>query len=41
MHLVVWLPLTAILSLAALPPFKGVMIAMQLHNKASEHRRDE
>src|SRR6478735_2438033 len=40
-HLVLWLPLTAILTLAALPPFKGVMIAMQFVNRASEHRADQ
>ena len=35
-HLIVWLPLTLILCLALLRPFKGVMLAMQFHNKASE-----
>jgi uncharacterized protein (DUF983 family) len=35
-HLIVWLPLTLILCLAFLRPFKGVMIALQFHNKASE-----
>ncbi|MDB5460352.1 MAG: hypothetical protein JWO72_2093 [Caulobacteraceae bacterium] len=41
LHLVVWLPLTLILCLALLRPFKGVMLAMQFHNKASEAgRRD-
>jgi uncharacterized protein (DUF983 family) len=40
-QLVLWLPLAAILTLAALRPFKGVMIAMQFANRASEHRRDE
>ena len=40
-HLILWLPLATILTLAALRPFKGVMIAMQFHNKASEHRSDE
>lgn len=40
-HLVLWLPLSAILTLIALRPFKGVMIAMQFANRASEHRRDE
>jgi len=39
--LVTWLPFGAILSLALMRPFKGVMLAMQFHNKASEHRRDE
>jgi uncharacterized protein (DUF983 family) len=36
LHLVLWLPLTLILCLAFLRPFKGVMIALQFHNKASE-----
>ena len=40
-HLILWLPLASVLTLAALRPFKGVMIAMQFHNKASEHRSDE
>jgi uncharacterized protein (DUF983 family) len=35
-HLIVWLPLTLILCLALLRPFKGVMIALQFHNRASE-----
>ena len=39
-HLVLWLPLTVILSLGAMRPFKGVLIAAQFHHKASEHRRD-
>jgi uncharacterized protein (DUF983 family) len=40
LHLVIWLPLTAALCTALLRPFKGVMIALQFHNKASEHRAD-
>jgi uncharacterized protein (DUF983 family) len=36
LHLILWLPLTLILCLALLRPFKGVMIALQFHNKASE-----
>ena len=35
-HMVIWLPLTAILCLAFLRPFKGVMLAMQFHHRASE-----
>ena len=35
-HLVVWLPLAAVLVLGLLRPFKGVMLAMQFHHKASE-----
>ncbi|MDR3512536.1 MAG: DUF983 domain-containing protein [Caulobacteraceae bacterium] len=40
-NLLIWLPITAILTLALLRPFKGVMIAMQFHNKASQARNDE
>lgn len=40
-HLVLWLPLTAILSLGAMRPFKGVLVALQFHHRASEHRRDD
>jgi uncharacterized protein (DUF983 family) len=39
-HLVVWLPLTVILTAVLIRPFKGVMLAMQFHHKASEARRD-
>ena len=39
-HLVVWLPLGAALSLGLLRPMKGLMIAAQIRNKASQHRRD-
>jgi uncharacterized protein (DUF983 family) len=39
-HLVAWLPLGALLSLALLRPIKGLMIAAQIRNRASEHRRD-
>ncbi len=34
-HLVVWLPLTAILVLALLRPVKGIMLALQFHHNAS------
>ena len=40
-HLVVWLPLGAALCLGLLRPMKGLMIAAQIRNKASQHRRDE
>jgi uncharacterized protein (DUF983 family) len=40
-HLVVWLPLTAILTLGLVRPFKGVMLAMQFHHRASEARNDD
>jgi len=38
LHLVVWLPLTAILSLGVLRPLKGLLIALQYRNKAQEGR---
>jgi uncharacterized protein (DUF983 family) len=40
-HLVLWLPLTVILTAGLIRPFKGVMLAMQFHHRASEARRDE
>ncbi len=40
-HLVIWLPLTVILTAALIRPFKGVMLAMQFHHKASEARHDD
>lgn len=40
-HLVLWLPLAAILCLVLLRPLKGVMVAAQIRNKASEHRRED
>ena len=39
--LVVWLPLTAVLVLALVRPFTGVMLAMQFHNRASEVRNED
>ncbi len=38
LHVVVWLPVTAILSLAVLRPMKGMMIALQYVNGAREGR---
>ena len=40
-HLVVWLPIAAILCLALLRPVKGLMVAAQFANKASEAGRDD
>ena len=40
-HLIIWLPLATALSLFLLRPFKGVMIALQFHHRASEARRDD
>jgi uncharacterized protein (DUF983 family) len=39
-HLILWLPGTLILSLALMRPIKGVMLAAQFMNKASEARHD-
>ena len=39
-HLVLWLPLTVIICLGLLRPFKGVLIALQFHHKASEAGRE-
>jgi uncharacterized protein (DUF983 family) len=41
LHLVLWLPLATVLTLGLLRPFKGVLIAMQFHNKASQARSDD
>ena len=41
LELIVWLPLIAIMTLAALRPFKGALIALQFHNRASEARNDD
>jgi uncharacterized protein (DUF983 family) len=35
-HLALWIPTTIILSLALLPPFKGVMVAIQYKHDAHE-----
>jgi len=40
LHLLLWLPLASVLTLALLRPFKGVLIALQFHNKAEEARLD-
>lgn len=40
-HMAIWLPLTVVLSLGLLRPFKGVMVAMQFHHRAREVRNDE
>ncbi|HEV2363213.1 MAG TPA: DUF983 domain-containing protein [Caulobacteraceae bacterium] len=37
-HLILWLPLATVLSVALLRPMKGLMIALQMVNRASEHR---
>ena len=40
-HLVVWLPLTLIVCLGLLRPMKGLMLAAQFMNKASEARHGD
>ena len=40
LHLVLWLPATLIVCLALLRPMKGLMLAAQFKNKASEARHD-
>jgi len=39
--LVTWFPLSGLLCLVLLRPMKGLMVAAQIRNKASQHRRDE
>ncbi len=41
LHLVLWLPLAAVLCLSLLRPLKGLMVGAQIRNKASQHRRDD
>jgi len=36
MHLVIWILVTVLLSLALLPPFKGVLVNLQFRNDAHE-----
>jgi uncharacterized protein (DUF983 family) len=38
--LAIWLPMTMVVCLALLRPFKGAMLAAQFMNKASEARHD-
>lgn len=40
-HLVVWLPLTVVVCLGMLRPMKGLMLAAQFANRASEARNDD
>ena len=39
--LLFWLPAAAVLCLALLRPFKGVLVALQFHHKAGELRNDD
>jgi uncharacterized protein (DUF983 family) len=41
LHLVVFLPLAALLCLGLLRPFKGVLVALQFHHRAAEVRNDD
>lgn len=41
LHLLLWLPLVVILTLALLRPFKGVLIVLQFHHKAEEARLED
>ncbi|MET0293580.1 MAG: DUF983 domain-containing protein [Phenylobacterium sp.] len=41
LHLVLWLPLTVIVCLGLIRPFKGVLLALQFTHRASEARFDE
>ena len=38
LHAALWLPLVLIVTLAPLPPIKGLLIALQYHHKAQEGR---
>ena len=40
-HLVVWLPLTVVVCVGMLRPMKGLMLAAQFANRASEARNDD
>ncbi len=39
--LATWIPLAALLCFGLLRPMKGLMIAAQIRNRASQHRRDQ
>jgi len=36
LELTIWIPVAVLLCLAALRPFKGILVAMQFHNRASQ-----
>ncbi|MDP3747157.1 MAG: DUF983 domain-containing protein [Phenylobacterium sp.] len=40
LQLLIWLPSIGLLTLAVLRPFKAILIALQIHNGASEARHD-
>ncbi len=39
--LAVWVPMTAVIGLSLMRPFKGLMIGLQIRNRASEVRNDD
>jgi uncharacterized protein (DUF983 family) len=41
LEIIIFLPLMGVMTLAALRPFKAILIAMQFHNRASEARNDD
>lgn len=41
LHLLLWLPLTVVVSIGLLRPMKGVMLAAQFANRAAEARADD
>lgn len=41
LHFLLWIPLTLVLSLTSLRLIKGLLIALQYHNKAAEGRLDD
>ena len=41
LHLIIWLPLMTVVSLGLMRPVKGVLVAAQFHNKASQAGRDD
>lgn len=41
LHLLLWLPLSIVLTLLLLRPFKGVLITLQFHHKAEEARLED
>ena len=41
LHLVIWLPATLVLCLGLVRPFKGLMIAAQFRNRASQAGSDD
>lgn len=40
-HVVLWLPITAIVAFGLLRPLKGVLVALQYHHKAEQGRVDD